>query len=322
MIEFNTYNKNGKGVLPPFSINTKIHDPAFYKPSDALINAVNVSIQLGKPLFLTGNPGTGKTQLAHHIAYFFHSDKNEEERLLVFNTRSTSAAKDLFYHYDSLKHFQYIQNQDKEELTNSIIEEKFIRYNALGEAIKKNERRIVLIDEIDKAPRDLPNDILNILDEMAFEVPEIDRIKKNRFSSKVENRPIVIITSNSERNMPDAFLRRCVYFHLDDPNDEELQEILISKLDIDRILINERILPHYRSIQEILTKKQPGTAELVYWAYLISKRPEIKISELPKSLEEVKDWSSKIGIEQLKSSYSLLVKHQEDMGRVMNKIKG
>ena len=323
--------------MPQLRLNPRLTDPSYYDPDPALVDAVNVAIHLGKPLFLTGNPGTGKTQLAHHIAHFFRPDQEMEEPLLVFNTRSTSTARDLFYHYDSLGHFHFIQSQksplyllnseqatlEQTEVPAEIpleeIEEKFIRYNALGVAIKENRRRVVLIDELDKAPRDLPNDILNVLEDMSFEVPEIGRIHERKFQSNPHQRPIVIITSNSERTMPEPFLRRCVYFHLEDPDDERLQQILMAKLDLPEQVV-QKIVNHYNDLQSRLTKRRAGVAELIYWAYLLHKR-ELDLEFFPASLVEAQDQWPKREVEKLISSYVVLVKNEQDFKKLRDELK-
>ena len=177
-MSFNLYTKKTRKPFVSVQMNPKINDPSLYIPSDGLVNAVNVALNLAQPLLLTGEPGTGKTRLADHVAWIFHL-----EDPLVFNAQTTSSVKDLFYRYDALGHFQYSQTGNK-ILSDDEVEDRFIQYQALGQAIRENRQFLVLIDEIDKAPRDLPNDILAALENLEFSVPEINK----RYKSNPENR--------------------------------------------------------------------------------------------------------------------------------------
>jgi MoxR-like ATPase len=221
----------------------KFKDP--YLPDAGLVDAVNVALILGKPLLLTGEPGTGKTSLAAYVA-----SKLKRGRELRFQTKSTSIARDLFYYYDSLGHFHAAQI--KEEGTR-VDAAAYIKFHALGEAIIRAmepakvfemlpnvkemlpdfelgapRQSVVLIDEIDKAPRDFPNDLLHEIQDNCFEIPELGGKK---FAASTDPdlqpiQPILIITSNSEKNLPDAFLRRCVYYNIPFPSEERLQDIV------------------------------------------------------------------------------------------------
>lgn len=287
--------------LPDFMPDKHLNDPALYKPPRALENAVNISIHLGKPLILTGEPGTGKTQLAYNVAYRFGLGEP-----LVFNTRTTSTATDLFYRYDALKHLQHVHAKQGEMLTDGEIENRFVRYQALGKAIRSGERKVVLIDEIDKAPRDLPNDILNVLEDMQFEVPEINR----KFLAPAAKRPIIILTSNSEKNLPDAFLRRCVYYHLNFPSEEELLSIVEQKISSNHFTksaLREFVVPHFYWVREKLKRKKPSVSELLHWVSLLSslRFPAHKL--LPNEVLNDKE------AEMLQMTYSVLAKNEEDV---------
>lgn len=299
--EFHIYEGTGQREIPPFSPNEKLNAPNLYKPSKELVNAVNVALALGQPLLLTGEPGTGKTQLAYHLAYFFNLG-----RPLIFNTKTTSSATDLFYQYDSLKHFQYIQNHNR-ELTDEEVEKRFIKYQALGEAIKRNKRTIVLIDEIDKAPRDLPNDILDSLENLEFEVPEINRVGEQRVKADTANRPIIIMTSNSEKNLPDAFLRRCAFYHIAFPDEKLLLHILTAKTNSFNEEELKLITTHFQEVRDICKRKKPATAELLYWIVILDKiKFDVQKLGLYPDLEDADK-------KKLLMTYSVLAKNVEDM---------
>jgi MoxR-like ATPase len=282
-----------------------------YLPSEELQAAVNVALALGQPLLITGEPGTGKTQLAFHIAKQF--DLGDP---LVFHAQTNSVKKDLFYHYDALGHFQYVQNQKNEALSDTEMENRFIRYEALGEAIRlANEaeapkRSVVLIDEIDKSPRDLPNDLLFAIEKLKFEVPEIPSKRKWVCPTKLP--PIIIITSNSEKNLPDAFLRRVVYHHIKFPEDEaRLLEILQSKgTSINKKLDLMAIVNYFLDIRKMSLSKKPATAELIAWAMLLS---QLKFNTSKLSNPSKMSPSDK---KTVKITFAVLAKSREDLQKL------
>ena len=257
-----------------------------YTPSEELKRAVNVALMLHKPLLLTGEPGTGKSDLAYHLADHFGWGEVEP-----FATRTDSVATDLLYRYDSLAHFHKvnIQKECGSELTASAIEKLFISYVALGRAICDSvgqndggvpKRRVVLIDEIDKAPRDLPNDILTILEDMSFEVPQLKTLngKEGAIYKKTGDdalKPVVILTSNSEKTLPEAFLRRCVFFHINMPDKEHLMEILAGKQSILRGITepeSSAFINLFFTIRDLVKGKKPATHELILWIWWMRKQ--------------------------------------------------
>ncbi|KXU90038.1 hypothetical protein CI15_07665 [Paraburkholderia monticola] len=251
-------------------------DPAGYRPDEGLVDAVNVALILRQPLLVTGEPGTGKTQLARSVAYQLGLPDP-----LNFETKSTSVARDLFYTFDNVARFRAAQaGKDTEDLG------EFISFNALGEAIiLANEenavrhylpsdyahpgqrRSVVLIDEIDKAPRDFPNDILNEVERFFFRVPEAGGMlirADDRF------RPVLIMTSNSEKSLPEAFLRRCIFYSIPFPQPDRLEEIVLTRLS-GRLATGSPLMSE--AIEFFMTlranstglRKKPGTAELLNW---------------------------------------------------------
>lgn len=300
MNDFHLYKDSGEAELPALEPNAKLHDPALYVPSKGLMSAVNVALRLGQPLLVTGEPGTGKTQLAHHIAHFFKLGKP-----IIFNAQTTSTARDLFYRYDALAHFQYTQTQGKALMPDEI-EHKFIRFQALGEAIRLGRRAVVLLDEIDKAPRDLPNDVLAALEDLRFDVPETGRAYEVASGS----RPVIVMTSNSEKNLPDAFLRRVVYYHIPFPDAPALLRIVSAKVtgfgedDLSALIAH---FEDIRSGKEVKMRKNPATAELVNWAGLLrdANFPVAKLRNPDHLAAAERDF--------LVTSYSILAKSKEDL---------
>ncbi|MEM9888342.1 MAG: MoxR family ATPase [Bacteroidota bacterium] len=307
-MSFQLYSQSEKRDLPPIQLNPKINDPNLYIPSKGLVNAVNVALALGQPLLLTGEPGTGKTRLAFHIAHIFNLGKP-----LIFNAQTTSTMKDLFYRYDALGHFQFCQT-NQTLLGKEDVEARFIRYQGLGQAIKEKQRAVVLIDEIDKAPRDLPNDVLAALEDLAFTVTETGK----SYRSAPDNRPIIIMTSNSEKNLPDAFLRRVTYYHIPFPDRATLLKILQSKSSRSSDMDLEAVIKHFELIRKgrkAKLKKNPATAELIYWAQLLGKLG-IDTSKLAKIDQLSADDKEKLAI-----SYSVLAKNKEDLEALKKLVK-
>jgi MoxR-like ATPase len=277
-------------------------DPQRYRPDPGLVDAVNVALLLGQPLLLTGEPGTGKTQLAYSLAW----QLGLRDEPLKFETKSTSTARDLFYSYDTLSRFHAAQtNQGSQESLD------YVTYNALGVALLRanpeNEvrhliprgfehggkrRSIVLIDEIDKAPRDFPNDILNEVEGMYFRISELENAKVIVEESL---RPILILTSNSERHLPDAFLRRCIYYNIPFPENDSMREIVEARMgrfrDENAAWLSTALDLFYqlREPNSGLVKK-PATAELLNW---LTALPEVfqahNIEVTPKTLRTAID---------------------------------
>lgn len=259
-----------------------------YVLHEALKNAVEVAIALGQPLLLTGEPGTGKTKLAQKVASDLSSVAGSgfADKPLIFNTKTTSAAKDLFYTYDALSHFQAanIKQQDGAAAQRTA---DFIELQALGKAIAftnpsawdtskfctklpdQPQNSVVLIDEIDKAPRDFTNDILDEIENYRFSIKEQD----NYPLSKAADRHIVVImTSNSEKNLPDAFLRRCVFYHIPFPSPELLREIVKTQLGGSTQFTGQMLdvlIEKFGAVRKRAVRKPPATAELIAWLRIL-----------------------------------------------------
>jgi MoxR-like ATPase len=298
---------DGKAQLPTFS-RARQTDPAGYLPDKGLIDAVNVALLLGQPLLLTGEPGTGKTELARHLAYTLGLGEP-----LKFETKSNSMARDLFYTYDAVGHFRAGQTG----AANGAL--SYLRWNALGEAILRSwkkekveqwltpgfehdgpRRSVVLIDEIDKAPRDFPNDLLNEVDHFYFRVPELNNEK---IETDPDNRPILVLTSNSEKHLPEAFLRRCIYYDIPFPTGQRLVEIILNRVgsfadEKSKLLVEALAL--FEHLRQRGLRKSPATAELIGWL--------TALSEMGAKLEQPLHYQPDL----LDKSLSALIKSKED----------
>ncbi|MFY9822592.1 MAG: MoxR family ATPase [Thermoanaerobaculia bacterium] len=240
-----------------------------YLASPELAAAVNTMLAVEQPLLVTGEAGTGKTVLADSIAA-----ELELGEVLVFTVRSDDQGRDLLYEFDNLQRFYDAQVQDPRARDRA----NYLRLGALGQALRSETRRLVLIDEIDKAPRDFPNDLLDVLDRMELRIPEIG------LEVRARHRPVVVITSNRESQLPDPFLRRCVFHHIEFPDDALLRRILDERLGPLHLAaeLRDRVVRKFTELRQVQgLQKRPATSEMLTWARVLERAgvtpPELEV---------------------------------------------
>ncbi|MCC6647876.1 MAG: MoxR family ATPase [Polyangiaceae bacterium] len=227
-----------------------------YITNDSLEAAVNCALALERPLLVKGEPGTGKTLLAEAIASTFSAE------LIHWPVKSTTRAQDGLYVYDTVQRLYEARfgDGDVKDIR------RYIKLGPLGRAFSSDRRLVLLIDEVDKADLEFPNDLLHELDRMRFVVGETgDEIV-------ARERPIVIITSNNEKELPDAFLRRCVFHFIDFPTPEMMKAIVrVHHPKLDDALVDQAIVAFYELRQVPRVRKKPSTSELVDWLAVLSR---------------------------------------------------
>lgn len=238
-------------------METKFTGSKDYVASEELMAAVDVAVALHKPLLIKGEPGTGKTMLAEAVSQAM------DKELFIWNIKSTTKAQDGLYVYDTIQ--RLYDSQFGEEGVDDI--GHYIKLGKLGEAFKAEKQVILLIDEIDKADIEFPNDLLWELDKMEFYIHE------TKETVKAKERPIVIITSNAEKELPDAFLRRCIFHYITFPEREQMIDIVNAHFEnLEENVLKNALDTFYwvRSVRDV--RKKPSTSELIDWiqALLIS----------------------------------------------------
>lgn len=267
--------------------------PSNYLMDSRLQRAVELAIALDKPLLVSGEPGTGKTQLARHVAHLLAEQTRQTtapflDQPIEFYTKSTASATDLFYTYDAVSHFR------SRDLTDT---SAFMDFTALGLArvlahgrsspalqtpriqplldrcadlTSQPRSSVVLIDEIDKAPREFPNDLLNEMESGEFRIRELDfSLKKATNDARV----VLILTSNFEKSLPNAFLRRCVFYHIPFPDDDQLLAIVSLRLGLNTSPALREALRRFRAFRDQARQSSgrvPSTAEFLDWLRVLS----------------------------------------------------
>jgi MoxR-like ATPase len=238
-----------------------------YVLDDELAKIVNVSMALEMPLLLKGEPGTGKTMLAHAIA------ESLGMPLIVLNVKSSMKLVDALYQYDTLTRLNDSRFGDSSRDVSNISE--YIRMGRIGQAFVADERVVLLIDEIDKADTDFQDDMLDVLDQMQFDILEIDRTVKAR------HRPVVVITSNAKKDLSDPFLGRCNFHHIAFPGPDMMRRIVaLHHPDLSDELAHACINAFYRLRQLEGIEKKPATRELLNWIRALKADPDFRSDAL------------------------------------------
>jgi MoxR-like ATPase len=238
-----------------------------YVLDSELARIVNVSIALEMPLLLKGEPGTGKTMLAHAIA------ENLEMGLIILNVKSSMNLIDALYQYDTLTRLNDSRFGDSNRDVDNI--EEYIKMGKIGQAFTSEQRVVLLIDEIDKADTDFQDDMLDILDQMQFDIIETDK------TVHAKKRPVIIITSNAKKDLSDPFLGRCNFHHIAFPDPKMMRKIVdVHFPGIDENLAREAISTFYKLREVEGIEKRPATRELINWLRALAADPDFKAGKL------------------------------------------